>query len=107
MEGYTPKQESFESQKQKALQLAQALSHKLNLLPKGSAQAWQAEDPDLAHIFNMTDPSGGKTGVQKYFENEMVRIDEENSNVRGTYIHRLIQDLDRWNRSADDILATK
>ena len=72
-------------------------------MPKGVNQIWQAEIPDFANVYNLTNEE--KTGIQIFFENRMSIIEnQKDEDTKIELLKQLIIELDTHNNQIDDIV---
>lgn len=100
---------SRENLEKETVEIAGRISHRWKEIPKGEAgNIWQADYPDFAHVFDMTQQSGGKTGVQVYYENEIKRIREQTSGNEGLGVDELLElkgKLERFETAVGEIIT--
>ncbi len=99
--------ESYDFLYAKAIAKAQMMSVKWSKLPKDGIEAerWQAFCPDIAGLFQLNEGVGGKSGIQKFFEDKIDSANlQNNEGDKMIAVRRLIIDLDRLDSSLDSAI---
>ncbi len=97
--------ESYDTLYNNAVAIAQGISQKWSRIPKGDRESWRFDDAELSMIYDMGSKEvGGKTGIQVFFESRMRQIETEDEQNKNHLIHRLIDDLKRFQERIDDII---